>query len=208
MSSERKIFTEIAECEENSDRKIPASMYYVVKVRSDREDSCELLTSIGKKWLRKLDPPPLILYVFRSEAYLLFSSRDEEEEHYAKGSHQALCSKYSATLARKKIPGTIRCSIVEFETRTQILTYFQYKVFEYTKVALGLASEGQISCARVPLSEGLEMLESTSPGQWDKLSDGDKYGTFYKYVDRRYQTLSEPIDIRESARYLTFLFGV
>jgi hypothetical protein len=212
ISSSKRLQNDIAVHEENSDRRIPSDMYYVLLVEIADEVSGNSVSNVVKGWLKnKKEHPILVAYVYRNSIGLLFSSV-EDREHYLKGSHQALCSEY-ASLAAIEFQTKINVRIIELESRTKILVYFQTKVFENSKRSAQLLSKTTLSKKEInqlTFGEIINALEERASVKWDEISAGERFGTFYKYVARdgkeKFSTLAEPIDMQEIGKYTSYLF--
>src|SRR5271166_512440 len=139
MTSMKRLQNDITIHEDNSDRRIPNSSYYIVLLQSD-SDASDTITLV-KKLLRIPNhtinsgfstdrKAPLCAYVYRNIIYLLFSS--VEHEHYLSGNHHALCSKYTS-LAVLELGCEVSTKIIELETRTKVLVYLYGKECEHMK---------------------------------------------------------------------------
>jgi hypothetical protein len=210
LSSSKRIQNDIASHEENSDRRIPSDLYYVIVIEVSSD--CDVL-AVVKGWLK--DRPfhsALVAYVYHHEIYLLFSSV-EDKEHYLKGSHQALCSEY-ASLATLEFEGKTNVKIVELESRTKVLIYFQTKVFENSKRSAQSLSKNTISkkeICQLTFGEIVSALQDRASVAWDKIPLVDRFGMFYKYVLRgekeRFSVLSEHINLQDLEKYTTYFFS-
>ena len=152
MSSMKRLQNDITIHEDNSDRRIPNSSYYIILLQSD-SDAADTITLV-KKLLRVSTPTgivtstpdrkaPLCAYVYKNIIYLLFSSV-EEGEHYLSGNHHAVCSKYTS-LSVLELGCEVSTKIIELETRTKVLVYLYGKECEHMKQTVVGLSKGKIA---------------------------------------------------------------
>lgn len=198
--------------ETSSDRKIPFNMYYIMCISLENSTECPGLV---KKLIRQNfdgDSYPLAGYNYSNDIYLIFSSLESSEnEHYLSGSHQKLCSYFSSTISRAK-DTNVTCSIVELDSRTKVLVYFQTKIYENAKKTISRLLKGAITkkeLETLSMFELLELLKKESV-DWSSVPSIEKFGTFYKYVETdgkgKLSTLSELFDVRNLEKYATYLF--
>ena len=212
FSSSRRLQNDIAVHEENSDHRIPPDMYYVLFIEISGDASAISVAHTVKGWLKnKKEHQILVAYVYKNEIYLLFSSI-EDGEHYLKGSHQALCSEY-ASLAAMEFHSKINVRIIELESRTKILVYFQTKIFENAKRSAQLLSKTTLSKKEInqlTFGEIITALQERASIKWDEILPGERFGTFYKYVVKdnkeKFSTLAEMIDMQDVSKYTSYLF--
>lgn len=216
-SSTQRLRNDINECEESSDRRIPTESYYVVKVTLDGAISTvaptTLVTTI-KELIRKnfdTDGRPLVAYTYGTSCYILFSSL-EGTQHFLGGSHHAIISFYASYFA-KATGHNVRCSIVELDSRTRILIYFQSKIYENGKLTVRahLSDISEKEFATLTFTESIKLLAKKTSVRWEDLASSERYGTFYKLVSSpqgkdRFAVMSEMIDIRDQDRYISYLF--
>jgi hypothetical protein len=200
--------------EENSDRKIPSDSYYVVVLKALNLTTD--LTDFTKMMLKKkyVDQEFTLVcaYVYLNECHILFSSV-EDRSHEFGGSQQAICSDYVSTCVMHTSDKII-CNIVEFESRSKIIVYFQTKVFENTKKSVVRLSKVSISkkeSNNLTKAELVKALEERAAIKWDNTPSSDRYGTFYKYVtiknQGKYITISEPIDGQSMDKFTSYFFS-
>ena len=213
-SSSKRLQNDILSYETSSDRKIPSNMYYIISVSLEEGKVC---SSLIKKLIRQNyggDETPLICYAYSNVVYLLFSSLENpESEHYLGGSHQKLCSYFSSMISREKSTNVV-CSIIELDSRTKILVYFQTKVYENTKKAVERLLKGKVGKKELELlsiTESLELLKTNSIN-WSSIPSIERFGTFYKYVEGeggkgKLSTLSELFDVRDMGKYNDYFFA-
>ena len=208
--SSQKIYNTILEKEINSDKKIEKCFYYIIHlyIQNITKES-KPLTEIIKFFLNERpNHVPIIGYLYNKDIYLLFSSVEENKEHYKNGSHQAICSEYTSLLS-VEYGCMINCSIIEFENRIQIITYFQCKIHENTKQTIIKLSKNTITKKDIQsftLQELIKILKDKCKIEWDTISLSKKFGTFYKYEKDKLKLLSESIDIRNIDKYQKFFF--
>lgn len=211
-SSSKKLQHNILSYETSSDRKIAYNMYYIISIELERESS-----SLIKKLIRKVyeeDGMPLICYLYANNVYLLFSSLENPDtNHFLGGSHHKLCSYFSSTISREK-DMNVTCSIIEMDSRTKVLIYFQTKVYENTKRTVEKLLKGKVNkkeFENLSMFESLELLKTNSIN-WQSIPSIERFGTFYKYVEGeggkgKLSTLSELFDVRDMEKYNAYFFG-
>lgn len=215
FSSTKRLQSDIASHEENSDRRIQSDMYYILVITLSDEVSANSakISSSVKEWLKtRTEHQALAAYVYRNEIHLVFSSV-EGKEHYLSGSHHSLCSEY-ASLASLTFGCRSYVKIVELESRTLILLYFQIKIFENAKRSAHQLSKGSITkkeLIQLTFAELVQNLQDRAKVTWDKVPAAERYGIFYKYSiegnkKERYVTMSETINIQDPERYISYLF--
>ncbi len=260
-SSTKSLQNDILSYESASDKKIVPEMYYIISLRiGDSEDgvvkqaekckngSISLIKKLIKKSFGE-DGTPLVAYSYGCTIYFLFSSLDISKQHFMDGSHHKICSFYASTLSRE-YDISVTCSIVELDTRTKVIVYFQTKVYENTReTIIKLMPKSEKIDENLSMFEMLEKLKAhsvvpktktTSPAKlsstsktsfspakqsqtlvpwsssisvpkWDEIPKGERFGTFYKYVQSRdgkgkLSTLSELLDLRDLNKYMAYLF--
>jgi len=216
FSSSRRLQNDIADCEKNSDRKIAPDMYYIVCIELCKQTSTpssSSSTNMVKNLLRtRKDHFALVGYVYDKEIYLLFSSVGEGN-HYLEGSHQAICSEYASMAS---IEFGCRCvvKIIELESRTMVLVYFQTKLFENAKRSAHLLSKNTISKKEIgqfTFGEIIQALQSRASIEWDKIPAAERFGVFYKYAlgnnnKEKFIVLSELVNVQEKDKYISYFF--
>lgn len=229
-SSAKKLQNDVTQYEIDSDRKINAETYYIVHLKisnGDGEDKSEDISmfetslEIVKNYIRKTyegDENPLVAYVHENSVYLLFSSVESGTEHFRHGSHHRICSFFASSVSRST-DVDVDCSIVEFDSRTKILVYFQMKIYENTrrkamelvnpKDSPGVSSSPDMS--EISIGEILETMSQPAQKKWAKLKQPDKHGSFYKYKKQdgkhKLVALSELIDLRQTGKYMDYFFN-
>jgi len=210
-SSSKRLQNDVLSYETSSDRKIPFNMYYIVCISLENSAECPGLV---KKLIRQNfegDGYPLAGYTYSNDVYLIFSSLESpENEHYLSGSHQKLCSYFSSTISRTKNMD-VTCSIVELDSRTKVLVYFQTKIYENAKKTISglLNNLSHKELETLSMFELLELLKKRSI-DWSAVAPIERFGTFYKYVKmdgkEKLSTLSELFDVRNLEKYAKYLF--
>jgi hypothetical protein len=208
-SSTTRLYQNMNEYEENSDKKIPFTSYFILVIMMNEVDSSlKVLKYLLKNKILKETPLSVYMYKDRNNYfyYLLYSSLDTDS-HYENGSHQKICSIVSSKLARK-YDRDIECTIVEIDTRSKVCVYFQYKVYNNILTSLKNLSNGKLVDSNMTLKEMIEIIEKKYKIKWDDVPNEDKYGVFYKLGEKEhtYEKLSEIIDLRELNKYLSFFF--
>lgn len=221
----KKVFGMMAECEQNSDRRIDPNFYYIVRISLFEPKGDATAVDIAKSIITQTDTI-LVTYVSITdpgEIYFLFSSVDTTKPHFLNGSHHALCSKYAAEIALEHSLA-VKVSIVEFDSKPTIVSYFHSKVYEHFQryvsvVAPGKSLDGMsIAEMEILVAKKLDRSKEKKKSKKGNVDDNteatpkEKFGVFYKKVlgsnnKPKFVTLSEPIDMRDLAKYDQFFFG-
>lgn len=202
--------------EEESDRYISCEMYYIIKIQCETANT-QAAEKRGKNFLtRNTAHQPLVSYIFKTETsaeiVLVYSCLEEGEEHWHGGRHSTVIS-YYASLLGKELGVDVKVNIVEFETRTQVLTYFSWLVHENSRVSMVLSSANELSATDIrnhTYQELLERLKAVGV-DWKSFPPSERYGTFYKLKKRKGKvviaSISEAFDARDTRKYSAFMFG-
>lgn len=213
LSSAKALQNKVISIEEDSDRKVPHTSYYIVWIKIDTaHESSDLVKKLIKKEY-EADGFPLVIYSYGTahgvDFCVLFSSL-EKGEHFMKGSHQKICSYYASVVSRI-VNTLVICSVVEFDSKPKILVYFQTKIYENAKKSVLEASNGKLTNREIQngtLYESIELLKMHSIF-WEKMETHKRFGTLYKYQQgdkKKLITLSELIDVRNMEKYKTYFF--
>ena len=213
-SSSKRLQNDVLSYETASDRKIASNMYYIVCIHLESDSEGP---SLVKKLIREdfeEDGTPLAAYTYFNDVYLVFSSlEDTAGEHYLGGSHHKICSYFASTISRSKDMDVV-CSIVELDSRTKVIVYFQTKIYENAKNSIFSRLKGKIKRKEFDSLSMFEMLELLKKKSitWTDIPPIERFGMFYKYVQGeegkgKLSTLSELIDIREIGKYTAYLFN-
>jgi len=225
LSSSRRVHNDVNEYEENSDRKIPFSSYYIIKVDLSKATSTPKTVINSAKYVLRSGTKygsivnlPLAAYTFDNEIYFLYSCIDQGE-HYRSGSHQLICSEMASLLTREH-NGLVLCSIIEFDSRTKIYAYFQDKIVENSRKKIVGLSKGTITkkeAHSLTLTECEAALMERAGISWSEIPNNDRFGVFYKYIceenkseavkTEKFSVLSEMINFRDLDKYEKYLFG-
>src|SRR5690348_1229711 len=139
-SNIKKLTNEMSLFEEQSDRYIPGDKYYVVNIICTTKDSLRKFSQT----LLTHDLQPLVSYLFGNSISLVYSSVGENQTHNLNGSHHKIISMFCSEITLNlKCP--VKCSIVEFDTRTQVTSYFLWKVHNNSMTCLISKSKKKIS---------------------------------------------------------------
>lgn len=214
LSSLQRISNDMTLCEEDSDHKVKPENYYIVRIEllDDEGDLCEFAKKdIMAKHVMGF--PVLCAYVYYGTAYILFSSTDSKP-HYLEGSHHALCSHYASNASIYTGYQT-KCGVIEFNSRTKILIYFQMKVFDNMKASMRFLSNITIDkkeSATLTQKELVDTLEKRASVKWESALPSERFGTFYKYHvlangTKKFSTLSELFDVKNMDKYTSYIFG-
>ena len=215
QSSSKRLSNDILNIVKSSDKKIPPSSYYVIRIKFlEKQDDKEFCT-IAKFYLSSSiisynsSELPLITYVSEDEIFFLYSSIDETSEHNLGGSHQNLCSDISSVLT-KKCNCLVKCSIVEFESRAQILAYFHIEVYNTMTNFMNDMLGEQLSTSSLTFQEAKDVFDKHCSKKWKDQESHKKFGSFYKYTNSsggKFLVLSEVIDMRNVEKYEEYIFS-
>ncbi len=211
----KRLHNEMVLLEEQSDHYISYEKYYVINIEIIQGNiSPEKVQKWSKIFLTKNLNRPIVVYVYQLTISLIFSCLEENESHYLGGSHQNIISEYTSVVANM-IPNesNIKCNIVEFDTQTQIFTYFLWKVYCNSRNCINKILPNNISLNYIKsltLEESITMLKDLGI-DWSNLPNTERYGTFYKLKKKKNKivviSLSEKFDARDSRKYTNFIFG-
>ena len=223
-SNVKRLHNEIISLEESSDFCVPRDKYYIIRItilyhQSVADEEKDLHTITQELLSLNSGHQPLVTYTHGNEVLMLFSCLSEGEKHYLNGSRQLLCSEY-CNVFYSKLPHAaspsfkVVCRIIEFSTQTKVFAYFSWVVYQCTLAAIISLSKKQITerdTSSFPITELVEKLEIECCVKWSKVSNSDKYGTFYKLKKKKSKlyisSMSEAFDAREDRKYITYLFG-
>ncbi len=214
LSSSQKVLNDISVCEDASDHRVDPQKYYIVRIYA--LDTTINLIDFAKKDLHAkyiMGVNIVCAYVYRNIVYLLFSSVEPPADHYLQGSHHQLCSHYASNTT-KVMGSPVVCNIIEFDSRTKILVYFQTKVFQNMKATLVRLAGKHINKKDITTLTQLELvnlLEQKTNVKWDSLTPTERYGTFYKFfIDadntKKFSAISNFIDTERLPQLQTYLF--
>jgi len=214
LSSVQKLQNDIVGYEQTSDHKIALDKYFIVRIES-LDTTIDLTDFTKKDILAKtlLHTSIICGYVYYNTAYILYSSVDVNNGHFLDGSHQHICSHYASNCAIKT-QKQAKCSLIEFDTRTKILAYFQTKIFENMKESMVYHSHSLVTpydIAKLSFGELIEKFDAKTESGWSGLSSYECYGSFYKLQikgsEKKFAVLSELIDMHHSDKYTAYLFS-
>lgn len=227
LIASKRIHNDIQEYELSSDRKIPYSFYYIIKIEFylDQPETSIFDLKIDqnspkifedtnlevciKHILKTRQPPPLISYTNRSDTkidlYLLYSCLDSGS-HYKNGSHHLICSEISSCLSRK-YDCLVLCNIVELKTRTEVYAYFQYKIYEHVKNIIVKLSNSKISTKEsINLThyELINELKERGNVVWENVDPSVRFGIFYKIIRRLKAKKGDSVDFLTMSEMIDF----
>lgn len=205
-SNIKKLTNEMSLFEEQSDRYIPGDKYYVINITCDTKDS---LRKISQTLLTH-ELQPLVSYLFGSSISLVYSSVGDGQAHNLSGSHHKIISVFCSEITLE-LGCSVRCSIVEFDSRTQVTSYFLWKVHNNSMLCLISKSKKKISVSDTKNKTFTELLETLNSNGvvWQNIPKEDRYGTFFKLRRKKTVTVvtfSEASDAREMKKYSSFIF--
>jgi hypothetical protein len=215
ISSVKKLGNEMKLLEEQSDRCIPSDHYYIIClcVEEPREGTEDLLERWSQDILT-LNPEhrPLVSYHFQNTVCTMYSCLEEDQTHYLEGRQSSLISEYVSLLSRF-VKSRVRCHIIEFEYRTQVISYFLWKIHTNSKECLRSQSDGTISAQDIQnktFGELTSKLQEETEVKWSDIPKSSRYGTFYKLKKKKgnvfISSLSEVFDARDVKKYTSFVF--
>lgn len=212
-SSTKKMYNEISTMEEECDMRIMFDRYYILNAefldtpKNDIGKIAHILLEQNKKH------QPIAVYTFENKISSLFSCLEDGEKHYLDGSHHKIISEYSSILARQERTN-VTCSLVEFDTRTQIFAYFATKIHINSLRALIKLSENKIRLFDTnnrTLQELILRLDEECGVVWEDIPKSDRFGIFYKLKLRKRKAVitsfSTTFDARDMRKYVELLFG-
>lgn len=208
-SSTRRIQNDMTFYEDSSDRKIASNLYYTVRIICKGDIESEKIRTTAKSLAKTIagdDGKPLAVYCYDKEMYLLFSSLEKNSSHHLNGSHHGICSFYASKLSQELKSDTV-CSIVELDSRTKVIVYFQTKIYENVKRKL-------LKMSKTLQKKDLEALTFSEMVKdvpnWEDVPVHDRFGVFYKHVTisgkDKYSVLSEMVDLKTMDKYVSYLF--
>jgi hypothetical protein len=210
----QRVANDMVSCEHDSDHKVKSENYYIVRLEL-LDDTLDLSEFAKKDIMAKhiMGEAIMCAYVYYNTAYILFSSTDTKL-HYLGGSHHELCSHYASN-ATKFTGSQTRCNIIEFDSRTKILVYFQTKVFENMRASVKYLSNVTIDkkeASTLTQQELIDALEKRTAVKWADTPSSERFGIFYKYHvlangTRKFSIMSEQFDAKHMDKYHSYLFG-
>jgi hypothetical protein len=214
VSSATKLHNDVLQYESSSERRIPSSSYYVLKMIVGYNEDTKKMAKRESSRRFEGDGIPLTVYVFQNEIYIVFSSLDSGN-HHMNGRHHALVSNFVCRYV-KKCGGNVECSIVEFDSRIKVLVYFQTKIYEGAKRVISKYlgyDDLTKSVMDMSMTEAIELLQQRDPPIiWDKIAKHDRYGTFYRFEgleskQKKYSVFSEKINSENIETFRKYLFS-
>lgn len=213
LSSTKRLHHEVISLEEDSDKFVPYDKYYVIAITIL---SGKVTLKDIQGWAKMMltydeNHQPLVTYTYGMDIFLMYSCLNEGEDHYLKGSHQKLCSKY-VSIFNNLIKGdsNVECKIVEVDTQNQMFAYFSYKIFNNSQNTLIQLSNGKITLKDIVYKTSKE-LHSQLDRRWDDIPKIERYGVFYKFKRKKngvaITSLSDLFDARDHKKYNAFLFS-
>ena len=214
-SNFKKIQNEMIMFETQSNKFIQKKNYYAIwlNVINFKCDDFDYLCDISKNLLIKnSNHQPLLTYAHNNSICLLYSCVNEESSHYKNGNQYKIISEYVSFLV-KKTKRNVTCKIVEYETKTEILTYFTWKVYKNFLKKILLLSEGKIDKADLKNKTNFELKNKLSDlnVNLDEVKTEKKFGIFFKLKKISDEVIiyemSELFDTRDIQKYNSYFFG-
>lgn len=205
----KKFEIDIKYIKEQSDKRIPPDKFYLVNIQFDTlEDNS---SDMVEEFLFSVENQPAVIYFHRDVIWLIFSCLvTPGKRHFANGSHQEIISYYFRTIYALKQVLPHKINIVEFETQTQLLSYFLLEVFKNSQKVIIEFSNGAITQEDLIYNTSFENLQKLEEVvSWDSIPKSERYGTFYKLkkvkTEIKVISFSESYDSRNFKRYANFL---
>jgi hypothetical protein len=202
----KKFEMDIKFLKKQSDMMISPDKFYLINIKLNTD----VPESAVKDFLYSEENQPSVIYIHRDTLWLIFSCLQEGETHFEEGSHQKITSRYFNTFFNlyQSVPKMI--SIVEFETQTQLISYFLWEIYQNSKQFIIDLSEGEITETDMIYNTSFEIFKKLkSKVVWDDLSKSERYGTFYKLRKAKsgikVVSFSESHDSRHVKKYSNFL---
>nr|QBK86651.1 MAG: hypothetical protein LCMAC102_04470 [Marseillevirus LCMAC102] len=211
----KRLHNEMILLEEQCDRYISYEKYYVINIEIIQGDiSSEEIQKWSKTFLTSNRNRPIAVYIYQLTISLIFSCLEENESHYLQGSHQNIISDYTSIVTNMiQTESNVKCNIVEFDTQTQIFTYFLWKVYCNSRNCINKISPNNIKLTYIKsltLSELINMLKDLGI-DYSNLPSMERYGIFFKLKRKKNKivvvSLSEEFDARDTRKYTNFIFG-
>ncbi len=185
MSNLKKLKSELESMEITSDACIPQENHYIILIRpTDLTKMGQLQKLASKELLQGKNQfnttKPLITYYYDGKVTVAYSCSNNKP-HHLNGSYCKLLSTWCSTLAII-FQCTVNCNIVQFETRTRLLTYLMHQAYENLSNTFIILGRGLISSADVSSLTEVEIKDKLKNigVDWKGIPLKDKYGVFYK----------------------------
>jgi hypothetical protein len=211
-NSTKRLQNSVAEYESTSEKKVPPRSCYVVRMVI-HSDEVQNIAKIFCKEKIDVDDRPLAVYYYSDTIYLLFSPLESNLQHHFSGSHHSLCSFYSSLIS-KKYQCDVKCSIIELDTKTKVLTYFHVKIYESTKKTLFQLANGgikDIEIDNLTLGECIKIVETKTKKKWSSFPSILRHGIFYKYRIKdgkeKLATFSDFLNLENTNKFEAYLFA-
>lgn len=217
VSFTTKMKNDMEVIENESDRYIDPSNYYILHIQELNSLSQnfaginEKIKIFGKSLLTRNNLHiPLCVYIFENHIYAVFSCTDiAETAHYLGGSHHSILSEYVSIASDSLKSCNIKCNIIQFLSQTQIVSYFTWKIYTYSKNYILELLQKQ---SDETITELIQELRIAKNIEWEELSSDERYGTFYKLKKQNEKvvisTLSEYMDASKFQKYIQYIFGI
>ncbi|HET8689064.1 MAG TPA: hypothetical protein VFM18_20835 [Methanosarcina sp.] len=200
LSSSQRVKNDLSSKECSSDKFIPPDSYFIIKVELDKE--YPEFEKVVKNFLKTHPSSPLVAWCQKLGCSFLYSSTDSE--HYLRGSHQEIISEITCEFCLE-IGQHIKTRIIELETRTRCIIYFQTKIREYERLQMTKKSLKQKDVETLTRSELLEKLEEKGVN-WETIDGNFKYGTFFKLAGGKIVTMIDSIGEVDDPKYSSYFF--
>jgi len=182
-----------------SNRKCSSS-YYIVKLKSKNFDFCKN-EDLVKQFLISSENNPYACYYNRDSLFLIFGSSDYLKKFY----HKIISNYITLFYKSAGIESSAECSLIEFDTRIQILMFFSITIQKHrNKYIESLLGKDFCYLTQKEIDVKLEKKSI-------KTENHEIYGKFTKLKEKKKRyclaSFSEPIDISDSDKYINFIFG-
>lgn len=201
LSSSQRIKNDVNSHEVSSDKYISNECYYVVRIELEKE--VDTLEKFVKNLLKTHPSHPILGWCQKSTCTFLFSSVDEE--HYMKGSHHSIISEF-VSLFCLEYESKAKSRIIELESRTRVLVYFQTKIVENENSEMMKYSIKQKDIDSLTRTELVEKLKEKNTN-WETIPSAEKFGTFFKYSSGKFLVMSEAMITLDNPVYTSYFFS-
>ena len=213
ISSTKRICNDMRSLEEENVKIIPPDDYYIIKIKF--YETKPLDKSLPEKVLNET-PKPLAVYYSCDTISILFScvKGTSITSHQLNGNHNLIVSKYVRFFTQNSPQSKdITAEIIHLHSRAVIFTYLSWVVFQTTQNNFMRLSKGRITTKDLQFLTEKELKNKFSEYEnWDDLDSHEKYGTLLTAKQSKngitdFSSLSEPLDARDTKKYMVFIFG-
>jgi hypothetical protein len=175
--------------EDESRYTILPEKHFIIKLSKDTSFSADFSSAIFEEY------PPLILYYRDCDLYILYGA--SEKEHIFNGERSVIASHY-ASLATLSFGEIVHASLIEFESKTAVCSYFITLIFDNIRRVLNAPKDSQLTQD--------ELIKQFGKTKWNKIPDEEKYGYFIKKKNGEIIKKAEKFDFFKIEDHKKFLF--